>query len=162
MSADPRDPGGWTTVHGSLKKGYGVASGQGRNSPYPRGSILIQTPHFLRLGLDIRRFFPGTLNISIAPYAYRMIRPRWTFPNVEWYEGVSETFSFSPCRLTVDRDTTDGLLYVPHPETKPDHFQDDSTLEVLAPFLGDLEEGTELTVRLRSQEVEVYERPTTT
>ena len=134
----------------------------------------MQTPHFLRLGLDIRRFFPGTLNISIAPHVYRMRQPRWTFAGVEWYEGLCETFSFSPCRLVVDQDTAggqaplkvppaltgavEGLIYYPHPETKPDHFHDDSTLEVLAPFLGDTEEGTGFAVWLRSQEVEVHER----
>lgn len=162
MSEDIEDTGGWTTIHGRLRKGYGVASGQARSSPYPEGSIVIQTPHFLRLGLDIRRFFPGTLNVSIAPYVYRMRRPRWTFPHVEWYERLRETFSFSPCRLVVDQGAIEGLVYYPHPETKPDHFQDDSTLEILAPFLGELEEGTKLTVRLRSREVEVCERGGTT
>ncbi len=158
MSADTEDASGWTTVHGRLRKGYGVASGQAPDSPYPEGRIVIQTPHFLRLGLDIRRFFPGTLNVSIAPYVYRMRRPRWTFPRVEWYEGLRETFSFSPCRLVVDQGAVEALVYRPHPETKPDHFQDDSTLEILAPFLGELEEGAELTVRLLSREVEVFGR----
>ena len=140
---------------GKLKKGYGIASGQALHSPYPQGSILLQTPHFLQRGLDIRHFYPATLNISIAPLIFRMTNPHWRFDNLAWFEGLCETFSFSQCRLLVDRDTVDGLIYYPHPDTKPDHFHDNSTLEVLAPFLGNLEAGTNITIWVLSQEIEV-------
>ncbi|MEW6673377.1 MAG: hypothetical protein AB1427_16870 [Thermodesulfobacteriota bacterium] len=155
MSANPQPINDWTPVKGKLTKGYGIASGQARHSPYPGGSIVLQTPHFLRRGLDIRRFFQGTLNISITPLSFRMKTPRWRFDNLEWCEGVSETFSFSPCRLMVGWNTIEGLIYYPHPETKPDHFHDNSTLEVLAPFIGDLEEGAVIFLWLPSQEIEV-------
>lgn len=156
MSANPQAINGWTPVKGKLKKGYGVASGQARHSPYPQGSILLQTPHFIQRSLDIRCFYPGTLNISIAPLAFRMKSPRWRFDNLEWHEGLSETFSFSQCRLLVDRNTVEGLIYYPHPDTKPEHFHDNSTLEILAPFLGNLEEGAEVLLWLLSQETEIY------
>lgn len=155
MSADPQITNGWTPVKGRLKKGYGIASGQALNSPYPDGSIVLQAPYFLRKGLDIRYFFPATLNISIAPLTFKMTSPRWRFNNLEWHKGVCESFSFSRCRLQVDQDRIEALVYYPHPDTKPDHFHDNSTLEILAPFLGKLEEGIEFSLWLPSQEIEV-------
>jgi len=157
MSANPQATNGWTPVKGKLKKGYGIASGQALHSPYPQGSILLQTPHFLRRGLDIRYFYPATLNISIAPLIFRMTNPRWRFDNLAWFEGLCETFSFSQCRLLVDRDTADGLIYYPHPETKPDHFHDNSTIEVLAPYMGNLEEGAVISLLLPSKEIQISE-----
>ena len=157
MSPTPQAINGWSQVKGRLKKGYGIASGQAQHSPYPRGSILLQTPHFLQRGLDIRCFYSGTLNISIAPLIFRMTNPRWRFDNLAWFEGLCETFSFSQCCLLVDRDTVDGLIYYPHPETKPDHFHDNSTLEVLAPYMGNLEENTEISLLLPSKEIQISE-----
>ena len=155
MSTIPQAISGWTPVNGKLKKGYGIASGQALRSPYPQGSILLQTPHFLKRGLDIRCYYPGTLNICIAPLAFKINNPRWRFDNLGWHEGLSETFLFSQCRLLVDRDTVEGLIYYPHPDTKPDHFHDNSTLEILAPFMGNIEEGAEVFLWLPSQEIEV-------
>lgn len=143
-------------VQGKVIKGYGVASGQAKDSPYPQGSIIMQTPFFLERGLDIRPYYPATLNISIAPHKFRMTDPEWTFRDVAWFEGCCETFSFSRCRVIYNGIEVDGFIYYPHPETKPGHFQDDSVLEVLAPFLAEVGEGERVSVLLKRDEIEVF------
>ena len=58
---------------GVLFKGHGVASGQALSSgasgisPYPKGTIAMQSPFFAALGLDLSPYWPGTLNLSFAP-----------------------------------------------------------------------------------------------
>ncbi len=143
-------------VSGILLKGYGIASGRADDSPYPAGSIELQAPHFLKQGLDIRHCFQGTLNISIAPCTFSMIKPEWTFKRVKWYNGYYETFSFSRCEVRCGNNEVEGFVYYPHPETKPDHFHDDSVIEVLAPYLEEIEEGRHLTVFVREEEIEIY------
>ncbi len=143
------------TINGVLKKGYGIASGRAENSPYPAASITMQTPFFLKRGLDIRHCFAGTLNISIHPKKFLMIHPAWTFEQVKWFSTSCETFSFSPCSVIYKKKEVEGYIYYPHPETKPDHFQDESTLEVLAPYLGELIEGAKLTLNINEKEIEI-------
>lgn len=129
-------------ITGLIKQGHQVASGLGVDSPYPKGTIEMQTPFFQELGLDLTAFFPGTLNISIAPQTLSLQNPEYTFKQVKWnpdYEA--EDFSFSPCRVRFQGVTYEGLIYYPHPETKLGHFQDASTLEVLAPLIPNLRYG---------------------
>jgi hypothetical protein len=143
-------------ITGVLKKGYGIASGSAENSPYPKGSIALQAPHFLKRGLDISRCYKGTLNISIAPYRFKMVDPEWVFERVPWYNGYVETFSFSRCKVVYREKEVEGFVYYPHPDTKPDHFHDDSLLEVLSPYLGSIREGEKLILFLNTGEIEVY------
>jgi hypothetical protein len=37
-----------------------------------------------------------------------------------------------------------GYIYWPHPETKPEHFQDPHTVEILAPGLDGVADGVEV------------------
>ncbi|MEO0928977.1 MAG: hypothetical protein AAFY63_24355, partial [Cyanobacteria bacterium J06643_13] len=53
---------------GTVKAGHQVASGQATDSPYEQGTLEMQLPYFRALGLDLRDFFLGTLNVSIAPH----------------------------------------------------------------------------------------------
>lgn len=149
---------GWFYVTGQVQTGYGVASGRASQSPYPEGTISLQTPHFQKLGLDLSPYYPGTLNISIAPAQFRMIQPQWTFPLVLWFPAsCPETFSFSPCQVIHRNHPFLGLIYYPHPETKPDHFQDSSTVEVLAPYIPQVKTGDTVHLGVLSQQVGVIE-----
>ncbi|MDJ0715727.1 MAG: VWA domain-containing protein [Prochloraceae cyanobacterium] len=56
----------WQRVKGTLGSGHKVASGQASNSPYPRGTIEMQTPFFKKLGLNLTEYFKGTLNLSLV------------------------------------------------------------------------------------------------
>lgn len=148
----------WIYVSGQLQSGYGVASGQAATSPYPEGTIVLQTPHFRQLGLDLSPYYPGTLNISIAPAQFQMNQPQWTFPMVHWYpRSCPETFSFSPCRVIYSGHQATGLIYYPHPETKPDHFQDPSIVEVLAPYIPQIETGSIVRLGVLSSQVEIFQ-----
>jgi len=52
-------------VSGILVEGHRVASGPSKE--YPFGSLERQKPFFKAGGLDLERFFPGTLNIFLRP-----------------------------------------------------------------------------------------------
>lgn len=146
---------GLQPVPGTLIPGYGVASGRAE-SPYPQGSIALQRPHFEARGLDLSGLFMGTLNISIRPYIFHMFAPQLTFERVPWspHHGP-ETFSFSPCWVEYGERRHRGWIYYPHPETKPMHFQDPSTVEVLAPAIPRITYGQALRLWLDPNEVTV-------
>ncbi|MEM9542476.1 MAG: hypothetical protein AAGA60_23670 [Cyanobacteria bacterium P01_E01_bin.42] len=148
----------WIAVKGIVKPGYGVASGQGENTPYPQGSIAMQAPFFQQLGLDLTPYFPGTLNISIEPQQFSLLKPEYTFRQVKWYaESPAEDFSFSPCRLTFQKKTYSSLIYYPHPETKPQHFQDRSTLEILAPLISAIRYNSFVEIELNDRAIKILE-----
>lgn len=113
-----------------------MASGRAVDSPYPAGSIALQLPYFQALGLDLSDCFLGTLNLNIAPQTFTLEHPDYTFRQVKWFaDGPAEDFSFVRVQVTAGEQTVSGWIYYPHPETKPQHFHNPSTLEVLAPWL---------------------------
>ncbi len=96
----------------------------------------MQLPFFKQRGLDLYRFFPATLNISIFPKKFQLINPRYTFRNVKWFSGCpAEDFSFSACEIIDKNKIYDGYIYYPQPDTKPAHFHDLSTIEVITSYL---------------------------
>ena len=136
---------------GVLFKGHGVASGQALSSgasgisPYPKGTIAMQSPFFAALGLDLSPYWPGTLNLSFSPSELRLRHPDYLFRDLEWtHLHPPETFSFWRIRLrsvgTFHLDVP-GLVYWPHPETKVRHWQSRSTLEILAPYVNHVSLG---------------------
>jgi hypothetical protein len=145
----------WVTLKGKLKKGYRVASGP--SEAYPDyGSIEKQKPHFKELGLDLEHVFNGTLNVSIKPYHFEMINPEYTFRNVKWTELTNaEDFSFSHCWIKFQGTAYNGFVYYPDPKTKKEHFQDMSTVEVLAPFVDGIKYKDELEISLDTEEIKI-------
>lgn len=143
----------WITLKGILKQGYRVASGP--SEAYPEyGSIEKQKPFFKQLGLNLDHVFNGTLNISIAPYEFDMTKPEYTFQNVKWTELTNaEDFSFSRCKIIFQGAEYNGLVYYPDPKTKKEHFQSMSTVEVLAPFIADINYGDAIEISLNSEEI---------
>ncbi|MGB2926546.1 MAG: hypothetical protein WBB82_14695 [Limnothrix sp.] len=146
----------WQTVDGLLVQGHQIASGLAENSPYEAGTIELQQPYFEKLGLDLTPYFAGTLNLSIAPRAFSLVQPSYTFAQVKWHPDFApETFSFCPCKITYQTQSHDALIYYPHPETKLDHFQDPQTLEILAPSLINIRYGDRLTLQVSAKEVAI-------
>lgn len=139
---------------GILVRGHQVASGP--SAAYPYSSLEKQKPFFKALGLDLSPYFNGTLNISISPYIFQMTKPEFTFPLVEW-TGLHppETFSFSRCKVIFKSIKYPGWVYYPHPETKKNHFQDRSLLEVISHEVAGVRYGDILEVELNLQEVEI-------
>ena len=71
-------------LRGTVNKGHGVASGVSAASPYPQGSISMQAPFFKALGLDLSSCYFGTLNVSLAPARWKIVRPAFLFEKVQW------------------------------------------------------------------------------
>jgi hypothetical protein len=138
------------TILARLVQGHRVASGLNGNPRFPGGTLRMQTPHFQALGLDISRFYPGTLNISIAPLQYRIVKARYTFTNVKWHPSEpAEDFSFFDVRaICPDGSSVSGFIYFPHPDTKPEHFQEPDVLELLLPFVDGLHYGMTLSLEI--------------
>jgi hypothetical protein len=131
-----------TTLSGTVSPGHGVASGRATNSPYPQGSIAMQMPFFSALGLDLGHCWPGTLNVSIAPRTWALLRADHCFERLEWtHLHPPETFSFVQVQLTWRSQRTAAWLYRPHPETKAAHHQAPSVMEIIAPRLEGLNYG---------------------
>lgn len=129
-------------IPGIVKPGYGVASGKGGDSRFPQGTIAMQVPFFRELGLDLSGYFWGTLNISIHPHRYKVKNSKFTFRNVKWSPTEpAEDFSFFDCRILFGNTCYEGLIYYPHPETKPEHFQAADILEIIAPKIDGLNYG---------------------
>ncbi len=148
----------WTAIPGVVCEGYGVASGV--RGAFPGGTIRAQIPLFGKRGLDLSHCYPGTLNVSVAPLALVLVQPAYTFRGVRWASNhPAEDFSFSACRISCGDVVEEGFIYHPHPETKPQHFQPPSIVEVMAPFIEGLAYGSSVIVDINPAEVHVAEEP---
>jgi hypothetical protein len=150
----------WLRAPGTVVPGHGVASGRGADTPYPQGSLAMQKPFFAALGLNLDGLFEGTLNLSIAPLRWRLLRASHTFEHLRWtHLHPPETFSFSPCRIEFAGRLHEGWVYRPHPETKAAHFHNDSIVEVLMPWIEGLKPGLPLLLDLHAAECELISLP---
>lgn len=146
----------WQKVEGTVLQGYRVASGLTDTSPYPAGTLVMQLPHFLQRGVDLRPYFLGTLNILIAPHQFRMVSPEITLEQVPWTDShAPETFSFSRCQLQWLGNTFEGWVYYPHPETKPMHFQPSDCLEILMPKIAGIRYGSHVELAILANEIQI-------
>jgi hypothetical protein len=141
-------------LQGILVRGHQVASRPSQDYPY--GTIEKQKPFFKTLGLDLSEHFDGTLNISIAPLTFRMSAGQFTFERVEWTDRhPPETFSFSQCKVVFKGVEYPGWVYYPHPETKKDHFQNPSVIEVITREIPGIRYGDRLEVEIDTAEIQV-------
>ena len=148
----------WVTVAGKVIAGHGVASGKVNNPRFPDGTIRMQQPQFAARGLCLDAYFLGTINVSICPYRYQVRQAKHTFRQVKWAnDAPPEDFSFFDCRVGIgSNQRIGGLVYYTHPETKPEHFQDPGTLEVLTRFIDGLSYGTSLELDLDPAQVLIH------
>ena len=160
MSASPT-LSHWPAVTAIVRPGHRVASGMNHNPRFPGGTLAMQQPFFERLGLNLAAFHPGTLNLSLSPHRYQVLQPRLTFRAVKWHPvEPAEDFSFFDCQITAPGGTPVlGLVYYPHPETKPEHFQAPDVLEVLAPTLPNLNYGDRVTLSLDPAQMQILPAP---
>ncbi|MBT9316909.1 hypothetical protein [Leptothoe spongobia] len=149
------------TVVGTVVRGHGVASGQNRNPRFPGGTIQMQKPVFAERGLCLDAYFPGTINVSTHPHRYIVKQAKHTFRQVKWaVDAPPEDFSFFDCRVVLRTgQRVNGLIYYPHPETKPEHFQDSATLEVLTEFIDDLSHSMTLGLELNPSQLLIMSNP---
>jgi hypothetical protein len=129
-------------LSGNVVPGHGVASGSAADSPYPQGSVAMQMPFFAAHGLDLSDCWAGTLNVSIAPLAWSLLRADHCFAHLAWtHLHPPETFSFVQLHLAWRNQRAAAWLYYPHPETKAAHHQSASVMEIIAPRLEGLQYG---------------------
>ncbi len=147
----------WDKVEGIIKQGHKVASGSASDSPYPGGTIEMQIPFFKELGLDLTDFFNGTLNVSINPKTFQLVKPEFTFLDVNWTDKhPPEHFSFSRCRVLFQDVKYDSFVYYPHPETKQRHFQNPSILEIIAPFIPEIRYESKIEIQYNPLEIIIH------
>ncbi len=143
-------------IQATIVEGHRVASGLNGNPRFPGGTMRMQLPFFLELGLDLSGYHLGTLNVSIAPMSYRVVKPKWTFRALKWHPTEpAEDFSFFD--VIVHRDDAapvSGLIYFPHPETKPEHFQKPDVLELLLPWTEGLEYSRRIQISAPSDQLQ--------
>ncbi len=146
----------WTLLQGVLVEGYHVASGPSKDYPY--GALDRQKPLFKARGLDLDACFNGTLNIDIHPFAFKLIKPEYTFRHIEWTDlHPPEDFSFCRCAVTYQGNKYEGWVYYPHPETKRRNYQNPSLLEVIAPPIPGINYGDTIGVQVNPERIEIDE-----
>ena len=88
------------TIEGKVISGYGVASGRGKDPRYPNGTLILQLPHFKQKGLDLRKYYRGTINIDINPLEYSINKPTHFIKRVNWSNFIPpENFYFFEVEL---------------------------------------------------------------
>ena len=140
----------WQVSTARVVSGHGVASGRNGNPRFPGGTLRMQADHFRERGIDLSTFFLGTINVSIAPYTYRVVNPRQTIRQLKWHPTEpAEDFSFFDLRAAgPGGEGVAGLIYYPHPDTKPTHFQQPDVLELLLPYVAELRVGAEMRLEI--------------
>ncbi len=142
------------SITATLVKGYQVASGSASSTVFPAGTISLQAPYFNQLGLDLSTYYFATLNFNLGQHCLTIIKPSFHFEKLKWHSKVpAETFSFADCEVTHHGVHYRGLIYLPHVETKIDHFQDKNIVEIIAPFIGNIHYQDEVVLRFDSEQV---------
>lgn len=141
-------------LKGKVKPGYGVASGKGGDLRFPEGTIRQQWPHFKKRGLDLSQYFPGTVNVDITPYTIRIKSPKHYFDKIDWSEHIPpENFYFFDVTVTHNRADYQGLIYLPDPSTKSEHFQGASVLELLLPKIEGLKYDASIEISVKEDQI---------
>ena len=148
----------YTLVRGEIKSGHGVASGIGKDERYPEGTLKQQFPHFLERGLDLSDYFMGTINLDISPCSYKIEKPKHFFKNIDWSNHIPpENFYFFDVTLHYANKTYDGLVYMPDPETKEDHLQKPTILELILPKIAGLSYGDKVEIALQKDQLAIID-----
>ena len=113
----------------------------------PAGTIALQAPFFRAAGIDLSQYFPGTLNVDLAPHVPPAPQPVFD-ARLRWFGALEERFLLTPIALRHAGVVHEGLWYYPHPETKPAHFQRPTVVELLLPWVPGLGEGGQVDVGL--------------
>lgn len=150
------------TVRGIVVAGHGVASGQSViDRRFPDGTIRMQEKFFRERGLDLDAYFPhgfvrGTLDLRFSRGIVAIERPDFVFRAVKWTELFPpENFFLNGCTVRHGTRTFRGLLYIPDPETKPDHFQDPRIVETIAEPIAGIAPGDTVTLTFDTDAVDI-------
>ncbi len=142
-------------ITATIVQGHRVASGLNGDPRFPGGTIQMQLQAFKERGLDLSAFYPGTLNVSLSPLTYRVVKSRHTFHDVKWHPTEpAEDFSFFDVVVQHGQSPpVAGFIYQPHPDTKPEHFQKPDVLELLLPRIENLSYGTRIHLQAPAEQM---------
>lgn len=166
-----------TVYTGVVGRGVQFASGQAKGRPdfpYPTGTLEMQDELFRSQGIDLGKLVPGlfrgTINLEIsrklvlrdADYTARDVD--WTAEMPSDKQIRPETFSFVHCCFAYPAAAPGkgthyypGLLYYPHPETKPaTNRHNFDALEVLTQEVPGLAYGTLASIICRAGAFEEF------
>ena len=145
-------------IIGSIVRGHGVASGCSNDNRFPDGTLSLQCPIFESMGLDLTGYYKATINVSVHPFKPKPIKAFQTFRRVKWHpDCAAEDFSFFEVKLNLaDDNSVSGLIYWPHPETKPEHFQDPHVIEIMAPKIQGLTTGDKISFKVDKQQMHFH------
>jgi len=147
----------WIPVNGIVVAGHRVASRPSK--AYPYSTIEKQKPYFKERGLDLGVYFTGTLNISITPLRFELIKPEFTFLDVDWTDlHPPEHFSFSRCKIRFRGREYTGMVYYPHPETKLRHQQNPGVIEVMTESIAGICYGDRVVLSLKTNEILIFKQ----
>ncbi|PWL38837.1 hypothetical protein DKG77_11385 [Flagellimonas aquimarina] len=142
------------TIRAKVIPGYGAASGKKEDPRYPGGTILMQTPYFKRLGLDLSTYHPGTLNVDISPFSYSIRKPKFFFNQIKWTNHIPpENFYFFDIIVEYKKVKYEGLIYMPDPKTKTEHKQSKTTLELILPKIDGIMYDDVLGIKIDQQQI---------
>lgn len=144
-------------VSGHITKGHGIASGKTEDTRYPKGTLFKQLPYFKERGLDLSTYYLGTINLDISPYQYIIGEPKFFFEAIPWSEYIPpENFYFFDVTLFFGNATYAGLIYMPDPNTKVDHIQVHSVLELIMPRIPGLSYGTQVRIDISDKQLQLF------
>ena len=146
----------YTKVRGEIVAGHGVASGKGNDQRYPEGTLRLQFKHFLKRGLDLSVYFMGTINLDISPNSYNIKKAKHFFKDIDWSEHIPpENFYFFDVALYYKDKTYEGLIYMPDPDTKEEHFQQPTIFELILPKIQGLEYGYRVEIAVNNDQLHI-------
>ena len=117
----------------------------------------MQKEHFKKRGLSLDNFHLATLNLSIIPYFFEIIKADYTFNNVKWTDTYpSENFSFVKCKIKYDNKDYDALIYYPHLDTKITHLHKKSTIEVISEYIPNVKYQDHFILKIDTNKINIY------
>ncbi|MGI9547970.1 MAG: hypothetical protein ACR2MM_12065 [Flavobacteriaceae bacterium] len=146
-------------IKGRINPGHGVASGKSGDLRYPGGTLKHQLPYFKEKGLDLNPYFLGTINLDILPYSYKICTPKLFLEQINWSEFIPpENFYFFDLVLHMKGQHYNGLVYMPDPETKVEHEQGNSILELILPKIHGLVYGDMVEIEIPDSQLKFYNK----
>ncbi len=143
-------------VKAIVKQGHGIASGKAKDPRYPKGTLKIQYQYFTQKGLDLSPYFLGTVNLDIAPYFFTILKPKYFLEDIHWSPFIPpENFYFFDVSLQINKNTYKGLIYMPDPATKAEHFQNPTIIELILPKIDGLKYGDAVIIEVNEEQIQL-------
>ena len=141
-------------IKGKVSPGHGVASGKSGDARYPGGTLRAQFNYFKDRGLDLSPYYLGTINLDIAPLEFKIGQPKLFLKEVNWSGFIPpENFYFFDLEAFNGKDSYRGLIYMPDPETKVEHGQKNTVLELILPRINNLHYGDQLEIEVPEEQM---------